>query len=247
MMITIIVPTYKEHGNVPSLVSETYDCLNDVTPVRMLFVDDSPDLQTAEAVTAAAMLHGSDRFIVDVIHREGDERIGGLASAVTDGIKQAGTDFVAVMDGDGQHPPIVLAHMYRKLQGRNLDVVVGSRYRKGGSAEGLDGIVRQLASRVSTWAAISLFPHSLREITDPMSGCFMVRRDRVCLEKLRPEGFKILLEILVTHEHLRRAEVPLRFRARAAGKSKGTLALGITYLRQLMKLRFATAHYRKVS
>jgi len=70
-----------------------------------------------------------------------------------------------------------------------------------------------------------------------MTGFFAVRRSAVCVESLRPRGFKILLEILVRHHGLRRTEVPLVFGARQHGQSKGDLGQGVEYLRHLVALR----------
>ena len=67
-----------------------------------------------------------------------------------------------------------------------------------------------------------LFPTRLWHVTDPMSGCFIVRRDAVDLDRLRPRGFKILLEILVRTPGLRVSEVPLGFGERHAGHTKAS-------------------------
>lgn len=77
----------------------------------------------------------------------------------------------------------------------------------------------------------------LRAITDPMSGFFLVRRSAVDAEALRPRGFKILLEILLSGRSLRSSEVPFRFGERNAGASKASLREGAKYLRRLVELR----------
>ncbi len=66
-----------------------------------------------------------------------------------------------------------------------------------------------------------------------MSGFFLVRRDALELEKLRPHGFKILLEVLVRTPSLRRSEVPFTFGERHAGSSKASVAEARRYLRHL--------------
>ena len=72
-----------------------------------------------------------------------------------------------------------------------------------------------------------------------MSGFFLVRRDALQLDGLRPRGFKILLEILVRHPHLRAAEVSFEFGERYAGRSKASVREGLRYLALLTRLRFA--------
>ena len=76
--------------------------------------------------------------------------------------------------------------------------------------------------------------------TDPMTGFFAVRRGAVDTATLRPQGFKILLEILARHR-LAVTEVPFTFGARATGASKATAAQGWQFLRQLLELRLDTA------
>ena len=101
--------------------------------------------------------------------------------------------------------------------------------------------MRSALSRVSTRAAMLLFPTRLWHVSDPMSGCFIVRREAVDLDCLRPRGFKILLEILVRTPGLRVSEVPLGFGERNAGHTKASVREALRYLRQLGRLRAGPA------
>ncbi len=121
----------------------------------------------------------------------------------------------------------------------DADVVVASRYVPGGSGEGLAGLHRRLVSQGATALAKVAFPMRLRGCSDPMSGFFLVRREAVDPGVLRPDGFKILLEILGRHRRLRVAEVPFTFGERYAGDSKADLSQGLVYLRHLARLRIA--------
>ncbi len=82
----------------------------------------------------------------------------------------------------------------------------------------------------------SVFPRRLREVTDPMTGFFAVRRQALDLENLNPIGFKILLEMLFRTPGLRIQEVPFTFAERYAGESKANAAEGIRFVRQLARL-----------
>jgi hypothetical protein len=141
------------------------------------------------------------------------------------------------MDADLQHPPELVPELMRRAVEGDLDLVVASRRCEGG-ADGF-GLLRGLLSEISTFAARRLFPQRLRTISDPMSGFFLLRRDAVTLERLRPRGFKILLELLLRNPDLRVDEVPFRFGRRYAGESKASLGQGLSYLRQLALLRLA--------
>ncbi len=160
-----------------------------------------------------------------LIHRRPADRAGGLGGAVVAGIRAARAPFVCVMDADLQHPPELLEDMYSEAMETGSDVVVASRFCRGGD-KGTFSRMRTALSRVSTRAAMLLFPTRLWHVSDPMSGCFIVRREAVDLDCLRPRGFKILLEILVRTPGLRVSEVPFGFGERNAGRHEGLGARG---------------------
>jgi dolichol-phosphate mannosyltransferase len=91
-----------------------------------------------------------------------------------------------------------------------------------------------------------LFPRRLAAVSDPMSGFFLIRRDRLPLAALQPQGFKILLEVLVRGWPLRVAEVPYTFGERLAGTSKASPREGLRYLAHLLRLRGGRQPYRLV-
>src|SRR5439155_2022413 len=188
---------------------------------------------TVEAIEAARA--HSTRDIV-VIHRDPGERSGGLGGAVVAGMRAARGEWVCVMDADLQHPPEVIPRLLDRADGGGADLVVASRYSADEAVDGF-GRVRSAVSRVSTTLARGFFPMRLRGVTDPLSGFFLVRRTAVDLERLRPRGFKILLEILARSSGLHTAEVAFEFGRRNAGKSKASVREGLRYLAQLCSLR----------
>jgi glycosyltransferase involved in cell wall biosynthesis len=226
--LSLVVPTRNEHENVVPLVNRVSAALSGVE-YELIFVDDSDDktpLVIRQAMAASPCIR--------LLHREPEQREGGLASAVTAGIRRARGTFISVMDGDLQHPPELLPQLL--AAGEDADVVVASRYMAGGDSGGLDGITRQLVSRGSKLAAQMLFAR-VRKCTDPMSGFFLFRREVVAGVDLRPIGFKILLEILVRGYWSRLTEVPYSFVAREVGASKADVRQGVAYLRHLRDLR----------
>jgi dolichol-phosphate mannosyltransferase len=227
------VPTKNEGGNVLPLVQGLEAALPTV-PLEIIFVDDSSD-GTAELVEELAA--GSERRIV-LLRQVRDRRMAGLGGAVVQGLRAARAPWVCVMDADLQHPPELVAALLEQAESRDLDVVVASRYCDQGDA-GSFGWARAMASRSTTTAARMLFPRRLRDVTDPMSGFFLVRRDALELDRLRPRGFKILLEVLVRHPALRAAEVSFAFGERRAGQSKAGVREAARYLALLARLRFA--------
>ena len=169
-----------------------------------------------------------------LIHREQGRRTGGLSGAVVVGIEATTGDWVLVMDGDLQHPPEDVPRLVQIAAG--ADVVVASRYRAGGDAAGLSGLRRRVMSSGATRLAQLVFPTRLRRCSDPMTGFFAVRREALDVSALRPDGFKILLEILA-RQRLRVVEVPFTFAERFSGGSKASLLQGARYVHQLVRLR----------
>ena len=209
--LSVVVPTFKERANVPLLVEKLARTLAGVE-WEVLFVDDnSPD-----GTAAAARAIGATDARVRCIRRIGRR---GLAGACIEGMLASQARYVAVMDADLQHDERLLTGMLEKLRG-DTDLAVASRYVAGGSAVGLSSASREHASRLSTTLAQRLLGVTL---SDPMSGFFMIRRER--FEELAPrlttQGFKILLDIAATARGtLRIAELPFVFAERQHGESK---------------------------
>ncbi|WP_144876519.1 glycosyltransferase [Microbacterium sp. 1.5R] len=228
--VTVIVPTFNERDNVAELVARTAAALA-AYDAEILFVDDSTDDTAAEIARVAA----DAPLPVSVVHR--DDNTGGLGGAVVVGLGAAAYDLCVVMDGDLQHPPELLPVLVARHAEGGADVVAASRYVGGGDTSGLGTAVRFGVSRAATWLTRAMFPIRLARSTDPMTGFFLVDRRGLDLATLKPQGFKILLEILARTD-LRIAEVPMEFGERRHGTSKASLRQGTTFIAHLARLRF---------
>jgi dolichol-phosphate mannosyltransferase len=209
--LSVVVPTYNERANIPILVERLAHVLAGCD-WEVLFVDDNSPDGTAAVARALGETDGRVRCM---------RRIGrrGLAGACLEGMLGSQARYLAVMDADLQHDEGLLAAMLDRLRGGNCDLVVASRYLGGGSAAGLS----KQRARASRFA--NMLVHRLLgiDLTDPMSGHFMIRRD--AFEPLAPtissQGFKILLDILATKPgSLRVVELPSSFHERRHGESK---------------------------
>lgn len=238
--VTIVVPTFNESANIRQLLRQITESVPRRLPCEVVFVDDSTD-DTPEVIRDAAK---DCPFPVTVLHRE--EPVGGLGGAVVEGIRTAGSDWVVVMDGDCQHPPSLVPELVATGERSNAELVVASRYIKGGSRAGLAGGYRVAVSKGATWLTKSLFPRRLHRISDPMSGFFAIRRSVVSADVLKPLGYKILLELAVRSRPQQVAEVPFVFQERYAGESKSTAKEGMRFLRHLLGLRTASPIARMI-
>jgi len=98
-------------------------------------------------------------------------------------------------------------------------------------------------SRLAIGLAYLFIGPALPPMTDPMSGLFAVPAERVDLERLRPMGYKILVETAVRSGLRHVAEVPIEFRHRTAGSSKATLRIGMIYAAQVLALALARGRW----
>ncbi|MFA6267725.1 MAG: glycosyltransferase family 2 protein [Pseudolabrys sp.] len=209
--LTVILPTFNERDNVPVLIERLAHSLAGIDWEVLIVDDNSPDGTS----TVARLIGESDRR-VRCIRRVGRR---GLAGACIEGMLASQARYVAVMDADLQHDETLLTAMVAKLREGDTDLVVASRYIDGKTGTGFSA-TRARASHWSTSIARKLLKV---ELTDPMSGFFMLRRDVVdaMAPKLSTQGFKILLDIAATgRDALRVAELPFVFGARLHGESK---------------------------
>src|SRR5580700_7612475 len=186
--LSVVIPTFNERDNVTTLFRRLEKTLAGI-PFEAVFVDDNSPDGTWQVVRALSREDSRVRCI---------RRIGrrGLSGACIEGILASSAPCAAVIDADLQHDETQLPKMLALLQGGEFDLVVGSRYIEGGSA---DSFNRQRAG--ASALATEVAKHALGvEIADPMSGFFMIRRER--FEQLAPQlstqGFKILLDIVAT-------------------------------------------------
>jgi glycosyltransferase involved in cell wall biosynthesis len=231
--LTVILPTRNEKHSVELLLARLGPA---VAPLdaEIIFVDDSDD-ETPDVLAEEA---GTCPVPVRLLHRPPGSRKGGLSGAVIAGARQARGDWVLVMDADLQHPPETAAVLASTALRHDCDIVVGTRYASHRSAaDGLGSSGRVFASSYATRLVKDLFPRRLAMVSDPLSGLFAFRRASVDLDRLRPAGFKVLLDILVRNPGARVAEVAYRFEPRAAGDSKASLRQGVTFLRHVARLR----------
>ncbi len=225
--VSVVIPTYNERGNLPELVSRIDAAMRESgIPYEVIVVDDSsPDGTAAEAYRL------SMEYPLKVVIREGKL---GLSSAVLEGVRYAEGEYVVVMDADLQHPPEVIPKLLTRALREGCDIVVASRYVKGGSV-GEWSFVRKAVSKGATYIARALLPQS-RWVRDPMSGFFLFRKEVIEGVKLNPRGFKILLEVLVRGRYRKVCEEPFKFGVRAHGESKLGAKEVLNYLAHVVQL-----------
>jgi len=238
-LVTILIPTFNEEGNIRPLIERIHKALGSFQSdpnsgeeragYEILFVDDSTD-STAEIVTEIAENDPSLR----VYKRPESERTG-LSSAFVDGFQKAKGTYICCLDSDLQHPPEVVNEMTSTIIDSEADIVVASRYTKQGSAQGLGNWKRKFISWGLKHLSHLLLPKT-RATSDPGGGFFMFRKQIIEDVTLKPKGFKILIEILVRGNYSTAEDIPYVFQKREHEESKATLNQGVLILKHLLYL-----------
>jgi dolichol-phosphate mannosyltransferase len=209
--LSVIVPTFNEQPNVLPMIKGLEQALGE-NRWEVIFVDDDSPDGTAAKIRELAKRDPRIRVLQRVGRR-------GLSSAAIEGILASSAPFCAVIDGDLQHDEKLLASMLETIKEEDLDLVSGSRYVDGGGL----GDWQQSRARISRFATRLSRMVLHADLTDPMSGFFMIRRSSFeqRMHDLSGIGFKILLDIFASSkEPLRYRELPYQFRTRQAGESK---------------------------
>ena len=236
--LSVVVPTLNEAENIGSFLSELSNLLDAVLPdsYEIIVVDDNSSDGTLEIAKAVAETHPEIRLV----RREGKRE---LATAVIRGWQMSRGRVLATINADFQHPPSLITDMW-ELIGLNVDLVAASRYGEMGST-GEWTISRRILSRGAMQLGKILLPEVYRRVSDPLSGCFMLRRETVAGVELKPLGFKSLIEVLVRGQVVSIAECPYTMNPRQRGSSKARPLRSLDYVRQLIRLRAARRKSRR--
>ncbi len=153
-------------------------------------------------------------FIIKIIIRN---KRSGIVSAIRDGVKSSIGDYAIIMDADMSHSPSYLNLLIKEITKTKNDIVIASRYVKNGKILGWSK-KRIFYSKAATFISKSLF--KLNNITDPMSGFFIIKSNILKNMKFDTAGYKVLLEILVKVKNIKSSEIPYTFVNRVNGSSK---------------------------
>ena len=225
--LSLIVPTYNERENLPSLLESIHRALStssDFVYELIVVDDDSPD-GTADVAESLAQ-----KYPITVIRRKGERD---LATAVVEGFSHAIGKVLGVINADFQHPPEVIPDLLRAVWS-GADVAIATRHIGGRSITGMS-LRRRLIAKVDMLLAYLFLPIT-RNIKDPLSGFFLLKREVIDGVKLMPIGFGVLLEVLVRGRPGEIRTVPYVFSQRVNVSSKLDFREQLSYFRHLCQL-----------
>ncbi|HBV21962.1 MAG TPA: glycosyltransferase family 39 protein [Nitrosomonas sp.] len=224
---SIIVPTLNESENIDLLLTGIFALNIPSDNFEVIFVDDGSNDGTPEKIRTWQKYSN-----IHLIERNGKPD---LATSILKGAGAARSDIIVVMDADLSHPHEQLNALVTPILKDQYDVVIGSRYIKGGRT--LDWpFYRRFLSRAGGWLA-----RPFCDVSDATSGFFAFRRELAATVSEQAHGYKILLEILMANDGtLRIKEIPICFRDRAHGTSKLSFSHQLVYLQRLLTLAGGT-------
>lgn len=224
-MISLIIPTYNEKECITRLLKEIFEAFRkgDIEGEVIIVDDNSPD------GTAKIAQKLEKDYNLRILVRDCKR---GLSSAVLDGFRVAKGEIMGVIDADLSHSPQSIPSLIKPLEKDEADLVIASRYVKGGGIENWP-LRRRI---ISSGAKVLARP--LTKVKDPLSGYFFFKRRVIEEVQLNPKGYKIGLEIVVKGKYKNLLEVPYVFRGRVCGKSKLGIGEYKNYLFHLLRLYF---------
>ena len=231
-LIVVCLPTYNERENLEAMVLALGDVLPD--DGRILVIDDNSPDGTGEIADRLA----DERDDVDVLHRPRKE---GLGPAYLDGFRRAlelGADLVAEMDCDFSHDPNDLPRLVAATQ--NADVVLGSRYVRGGGTRNW-GLVRRLISRGGSLYAQILLGLRIRDLTGGFKVYRRVVLETIDLDAIDSKGYAFQIEgtYRSVRAGFRVVEVPIVFADREVGGSKMSRSIVLEAIWKVPALRLS--------
>ena len=226
--IYVVIPTYNEVDNIAALIQ----ALLEISPnITIIVVDDNSPDGTGRVVDEL----GKQNSRIKCIHRQGK---GGRGAACIEGFRMAlaeGADLIFEMDADFSHDPKEIPLFLEKI--KNNDMVLGSRYTKGGKAINWSPLRRIFSHFANTITRFFLqIP-----ITDYTNGYRCYRRltfDFIDFNAIDAKGYIVLSEIAVQihHKGLAIGEIPTRFVNRVRGESNLNLNEVIGALKSVLRL-----------
>jgi len=238
-MNAIIIPTYNEAQNLPTLVNEIFHLDLDT---KIIFIDDNSPDGTGKLADELAKKHKGGLY---VLHRKGKL---GLGSAYILGFKYALTnlkpDLIITMDADLSHHPKYIPGLINKVH-EGFDVVQGSRYMNGGGVNW--AFHRRIVSRCANLLAIKMLGFRINDIT----GSFRCYKAEVIkslnLDSIKSEGFSFLEELLYLCKlkGFKVGEAPIFFIERKKGKSKLSKGEMIKFFFTIIRLRLTKNKLKK--
>lgn len=241
MKITMVIPTYNESENLPKLVHDVLAL--PLEDIHVLIVDDNSPDGTGD-VAEKLRVQYNDR--VHCLHRAGKL---GLGSAYREGFKKAieeGADYIGQMDADFSHPIDKIPLMVKELE--HADLVIGSRYVKGGSLDENWPFYRKWLSGFGNAYARVILNLPNRDVTGGFKLWKKETLQAMPMDTIKSNGyvFQVEMNYVASKMGFKIVEIPIYFQERTMGKSKMNMKISMEAAWRTIALRFQHQDVKKV-
>jgi dolichol-phosphate mannosyltransferase len=235
--IVIVIPTYNESLVIERTIREVFRSLEGISEVdaHILVFDSNSTDQTPKVVNALKQYYPQ-------LHLRTEPQKSGLGSAYAQAmhiaLEELGADVVFEFDADGSHQPQYLIPMIERLC--TSDVVVGSRYVKGGSIPKDWGWHRKLLSVLGNWVARFILTPKYKDFTSGFRGTHYLALKKVLPKQFISNNYAYKIELLwrLHRSKAKIVEYPIQFVDRDQGQSKLPANSVMDSLRVLAILRY---------
>jgi dolichol-phosphate mannosyltransferase len=229
--IFIIIPTYNEKSNIEKLLEQVFGL--DIENLHILVVDDNSPDGTGQLVESLKSKYSN----LEILHRNEKSGLGRAYIAGFKYVLKKDSDLIFEMDADFSHHPKYIPEFLKAAE--NYDLVLGSRYIKGGGTENWNWL-RKLISRFGNIYARLILGVPFKDLT----GGFKCYRRKVLesinLDNLESVGYNFQIETTyhAWKKGFKITEIPIIFTERAEGKSKFDVKIIIESFWKVLKLKF---------
>ena len=210
MLLSVIIPSYKEAENLEIILPQIKKCLAGID-AEILVIDTSVPIDNTPQICA--------KNGVVYVPRSGGNNYG---DAIRTGIKRATGEYSLVMDADGSHSPEYIPHFLQEMRNKGYDLIIGSRYCDEGKTDNI--AILRFMSYVLNITYRYIFRLNVQDISNSLR---LYKTNQLKALSLKCNNFDIVEEILIAltiyNENMKIKEVPVFFKKRLAGESKRNL------------------------
>jgi dolichol-phosphate mannosyltransferase len=232
MKTVIIIPTYNEKENIEAIINAVFD--QKIADLSILIVDDDSPDGTAQIVKSL-QTHFSNLHLI--------KRAGklGLGTAYIAGFKyglENNFETMIQMDADFSHPVSKLPEMIELSN--NYDLVIGSRYVKGGDVQNWP-LIRKILSRGGSLYARVILGVKIKDFTAGFNAWNKKVLQKIDLDKIKSNGYSFQIEMKYKAKKLgfSHLETPIIFHDRTEGNSKMSKKIAIEAIWKTILIKLA--------
>lgn len=232
-MLSVCIPCYKEAENLEVLLPRLKQCLNEADIEAEIILMDTIEPMDNTCDVCSKFSSSAEIVTVRYMQREGGNNYGDAIRTI---FSKAQGNMIIIMDADGSHAPEDCVKLYKTMQNGNYDIVIGSRYIKGGKTD--NPFILVFMSYVLNISYRLFFRLNVSDVSDS----FRIYKSEIVKGlNLQCENFDVVEEILIKanlNKSLNIKEIPIVFNKRMYGESKRDLFRFIlSYIGTIKKLK----------